>query len=242
MIDLHSHILPGIDDGAKTLEDAVELAKHSLACGVSHMVCTPHIHQGVFDNNVETITRSFDLLVNELRAQNVGLKIAFACEVRVTPDILSWVTQGSLPYIGEWEDKKALLLELPHSHIPPGIENLVRWLLKNGVQPIIPHHERNRDIIADPSRINMLKRLGCLFQVTAGAFIGRFNEQVQALAETLLQDDMITYVASDMHSLKRRPNDMMACKNAIERLTNSATANSLVFDVPSKITKNMDWH
>jgi protein-tyrosine phosphatase len=241
LIDLHSHILPGIDDGAKNLEEAVELAKHSVENGVSRMVCTPHIHQGIFDNNFSSISSAFDLLVNELRKQNIPLQIAFGSEVRVTPDIINWVTEGTLPFIGEWEDKKALLLELPHSHIPPGIENLVRWLLKNGVQPIIPHPERNREIIADPARINTLKRIGCLFQVTAGAFIGRFNEHVQSLAETLLQEKLITYVASDMHSLKRRPNDMLACRNAIEVLTDTETANSLVFDVPSTITKNMSW-
>lgn len=241
MIDLHSHILPGIDDGAKTLEDAVELAKHSFDCGVTHMVCTPHIHQGVFDNTLASITPAYDQLVAALKQQSIPLKLAYSCEVRVTPDILNWVNTHSLPYIGEWEGKKALLLEMPHSHIPPGIENLVRWLLKNNVQPIIPHPERNRDIIADPSRINQLKRIGCLFQVTAGAFIGRFNEQVQQLAEQLLAENVITYVASDMHSLHRRPNDMQACKDAITQLTDVDTANALVYDVPSRITANLTW-
>lgn len=241
MIDLHSHILPGIDDGAKTLEDAVALARHSHETGVSHMVCTPHIHQGVYDNNLATITPAYTQLVAALKEQQIPLKLAISCEVRVTPDILIWVTAASLPFIGEWKGNKALLLELPHSHIPPGIENLVRWLLKNNVQPIIPHPERNRDIIADYNRIHILQRIGCLFQVTAGAFTGRFNEQVQLVAERLLADKLITYVASDMHSLLRRPNDMFACKQAITELADSDTANALVYDVPLMISKNLNW-
>ncbi len=241
MIDLHSHILPGIDDGAKTLEDAVALAKHSCETGVTHMVCTPHIHQGVYDNNLATITPAFTQLVAALKEQQVPLKLAISCEVRVTPDILNWVTADSLPFIGEWKGNNALLLELPHSHIPPGIENLVRWLLKNNIQPIIPHPERNRDIIADYNRIHILQRIGCLFQVTAGAFTGRFNEQVQLVAERLLSDKLITYVASDMHSLLRRPNDMLACKQAITELADGDTANALVYDVPLMISKNLNW-
>ena len=233
--------MPGIDDGAKTLEDAVELASHSLESGVTHMVCTPHIHQGVFDNNLSSITTAYTSLVEALKARNIPLKLAYSCEVRITPDILSWVASDSLPFIGEWEGKKALLLELPHSHVPPGVENLVRWLLKNNIQPIIPHPERNRDIIADYNKINQLKRIGCLFQITAGAFIGRFNEQVQSLAERLLEDNLVSYVASDMHSLLRRPNDMHACKQAITELTNSDTANALVYDVPLSISKNLSW-
>lgn len=241
MIDLHSHILPGIDDGAKTLDEAIALAEHSVERGISHMVCTPHIHQGVFDNNIQSIELAFNHLTAALAERAIPLKMAYSCEIRITPDILNWVSQKSLPFLGEWEGKKALLLELPHSHIPPGVENLVRWLLKNDIQPIIPHPERNRDIIADYNRIHMLTRIGCIFQVTAGAFIGRFNDQVQAIAERLLSEHLIAYVASDMHSLLRRPNDMLACKNAITEISDSATASRLVYDIPLKITQNLHW-
>lgn len=241
MIDLHSHILPGIDDGAKTLDDAVVMAQHSVEVGVSHMVCTPHIHQGVFDNKLSTINPAFEQLVDALAQKKIPLKLALASEVRITPDILNWVAKGELPFLGEWEGKKALLLELPHSHIPPGVENLIKWLLKHNIQPIIPHPERNRDIIADYNRIHLLKRTGCLFQVTAGAFIGRFNDKVQTVAEQLLFDGLITYIASDMHSVNRRPNDMLACKTAVTQLANDTIAHQLLHDVPSRITQDTDW-
>jgi protein-tyrosine phosphatase len=233
--------LPGIDDGAKTLEDAIELARHSVSNGVTHMVCTPHIHQGIFDNNIASIELAYNQLTAALQQHSIALKLAYSCEIRITPDILTWVAQKSLPFIGEWEGKSALLLELPHSHIPPGVENLVRWLLKNNIQPIIPHPERNRDIIADYKRINILKQVGCIFQITAGAFIGRFNEKVQTIAERLLADGLIAYVASDMHSLQRRPNDMLACKQVLTQLADNATAQQLVYDVPFKITQNINW-
>jgi protein-tyrosine phosphatase len=241
LIDLHSHILPGIDDGASDIDEALDIARQSVDIGVTHMMCTPHINQGVFDNSSTTITPAFLSLKEALDYQNIPLKIAFACEVRISVDILPLVLQTKLPYIGEWNGKPCLLLELPHSHVPPGVENLIKWLLNNNVQPIIPHPERNRDIMADYSKLLFLKRLGCLFQVTAGVFASRFSEKSSELAEQMLEEDLIHYVASDTHSVKRRPNDMNAARDKISQLTNEACAKRLTQDTPALITQNIHW-
>lgn len=241
MIDLHSHILPGIDDGAKELSDSIAMAEQAVETGVTHMVCTPHILQGHYDNNHASINTAFEILVEGLANSNCPLKIDFASEVRITPEILQWVSRNKIPYLGKWQDKDVLLLELPHSHIPAGTDNLLRWLSKNNVQVVIAHPERNRDIIADYNKIRMLKRTGCLFQVTAGSFTGRFSDAVKDIAMKMLEEDTVTYIASDMHNLDRRPNDMGAAFDLLSELVGTEKANSLTLDIPSQITQNNQW-
>jgi protein-tyrosine phosphatase len=241
LIDLHSHILPGIDDGANTLSDALAMAEQSIACGVTHMVCTPHIHQGVFSNSLETIKPVFDTFVTELHDRELPLKLAFSCEVRLCPEVMRWVSDIQLPYLGRWNKQPVLLLELPHSHVPPGVENLVKWLHKNRIQTVIPHPERNRDIIADYRKASHLKALGCLFQVTAGAFTGRFSDKVYQTASRLLNDDYIDYISSDTHSVKRRPNDMGAAYQYLVDAVGTEKATRLTHDVAATITEHTVW-
>lgn len=241
MIDLHSHILAGIDDGAKELADSLAMAEQAVEVGVTHMVCTPHIHQGYFDNDSTTIESAFNDLVESLQQASCPLSIAFASEVRITPEIMVWVKTNKIPFLGTWQGKNVLLLELPHSHIPAGTDNLLRWLSKNNVQVVIAHPERNRDIIADYNKIMMLKRVGCLFQVTAGSFTGRFNDAVKSTALKMLDDDIVSYIASDTHSLDRRPNDMGEARHLLTELVGTEKANSLTLDIPSQITQNQKW-
>ena len=241
MIDLHSHILPGIDDGAADLAASLAMAEQSVAVGVTHMVCTPHIHQGYFDNDPSTISQAYQSLVSHLAQAQCPLKLSFAAELRITPDIMLWHKTGQIPFLGRWHDKDVMLLELPHSHIPPGTEHLLRWLLKNNIQPVIAHPERNREIIANPERIYMLKRIGCLFQITAGAFIGRFSDAVRETARVFLQKDLITYVASDTHSIHRRPNDMDKAYMEVAALNGKDCAQRLFKTIPWLITQGNQW-
>lgn len=208
MIDIHSHILPGIDDGARSLDIALEMAQQAVDCGVIHMVCTPHIHKGYFDNSPSTIKPVFDEFVKAVKAAAIPLTLSYAAEVRVNELIPVWFKQGELPFIGELSDKKILLLEMPHSHVPQGLETLVKWLLRNNVQPLIAHPERNRELLAEPTKFSWLQRQGCLFQVTAGALTGRFGDNVAQFALSLMQRKAFHVVASDTHDLVRRPNDM----------------------------------
>lgn len=241
MIDLHSHILPGIDDGARDLNETVALAKHALDQGVTHMVCTPHIHTGVFDNTQKTIEEAFEVVVNELRANNVNLALSYSCEVRIGAELTNWIINSKLPLLGIWGGKPALLLELPHSHIPAGADSLINWLLRKGIQPIIPHPERNRDILSNYNKATWLKSLGVLFQATAGAFTGTFGERVSDTAYQMLDDNLIAYVASDMHNLKRRPNEMAEAYKAVSHFIGVLIANRLFIETPRAITSNTVW-
>ncbi|WP_371194958.1 tyrosine-protein phosphatase [Glaciecola sp. SC05] len=241
MIDLHSHLLPGIDDGPRTIEDTVELARQSLDQGVTHMICTPHIHIGVFDNNRESIKDVFDSTVNTLRESEISIRLSYSCEVRIGVEITDWILQSKIPLLGFWEGKAALLLELPHSHIPAGADSLIKWLLKNNIQPIIPHPERNRDILENYDRATWLKSLGVLFQATAGSFTGTFGSNVESLVWRMLNDNLFAYVASDMHNLSKRPNEMSKAYKAVLNQNGESMAKNLFVNTPKKITLQTIW-
>ena len=234
MIDLHCHILPGIDDGAKDIDESLALVQAAIDDGISHIVCTPHIQIGRFDNNLTTISSAFDNLVAAVKQKNLTIDLAFAAEVRICPEIMLLAKQGKLPFIGKWCDdsgqvKDVLLLELPHSHIPAGTEQLITWLHKNNIIPMIAHPERNRDIIADFTKFKRLSKLNCLFQITAASLCGDFGEVPQQISEQLLIDDEVTIIATDAHSIKRRPPKLTQAKLAAANIIGEEKSPSACF-------------
>ncbi|NQY62881.1 MAG: capsular biosynthesis protein [Alteromonadaceae bacterium] len=232
MIDLHCHILPGIDDGAKELDDSLALINAAISNGITHMLCTPHIQLGRFDNTLDTILTAFELVQQQVIAQALKIHLAFAAEVRLCPEIMILAKQAKLPFIGKWQGKHVLLLELPHSHIPPGTEQLIKWLHKNDIIPMIAHPERNRDILADYSKLKMLIRMDCLFQLTASSVVGDFGEGPQQVAEKMLSDDLVNIIATDAHNLKRRPPKLAEGKMAAVKIVGEEKAQQLVYDTP----------
>lgn len=235
MIDLHSHILPGIDDGARDTEMSLAMAQQAVDAGISYMMCTPHMHWGTFDNDGTIIEPVFNQLRRDISAAGIPLTLGWAAEVRLNEMVPVWYKTQKIPFLGKWKGKNVLLLELPHSHIPAGADQLIKWLIANGVQPLIPHPERNRDVWERPEKIRWLRNLGCMFQVTAGALTGRFGEVVQDISLGMLDDDLIDLVASDTHDIKRRPNDMRDAFEIVSQQSNEEMARKLFVDIPGKI-------
>lgn len=234
MIDIHSHIIPGIDDGARSIDIALNMAQQAVDCGVTHMACTPHIHKGYFDNNFASIEKAFVVLKEGVESLGLPLSLSYAAEVRVNEAIPLWVKEKQLPFLGIFNGKSVLLLEMPHSHIPPGIDSLIRWLLKHDVQPLIAHPERNRELLAEQHKFAWLQRTGCMFQVTAGALTGRFGEKVQKFAHVLMHERAFQVVASDTHDILRRPNDMGAARELLTNFDAEFAYQTLV-KTPSRI-------
>ena len=235
MIDLHSHILPGIDDGARDLEQSLRLARAMVEEGITHCVATPHIHPGRFPNTPQTITPAYRQLKEALVRHNIPLQLGVAAEIRLTDEILLMVAQKQVPYLGRWQGEKVLLLEMPHSHIPVGIEQLIRWLLKQGIRPMIAHPERNKDILRDFSKVQPLAKLGCLFQVTAGSVAGHFGEGAMQRSQQLLERDMVTILATDTHHEERRPPVLATGRRAAEALVGESKSWDLVLHHPKLI-------
>lgn len=241
MIDLHSHILAGIDDGARSISESIELAKQSVDSGVTSMVCTPHIHFGKYDNSIESINEAFEQFVDACSKETVALNLSYSCEVRICIEITSLIKSRKLPFLGYVDGKSALLLELPHSHIPVGTETLIKWLIENDIQPVIPHPERNREIMDNYSKLNWLKSFGCIFQITAGSITGSFRDKAQKLAWYMLEQKLAAYVASDLHSINKRPNEMGIARKQVESHFGSRYATEIFYDIPKSITHSTEW-
>lgn len=235
MIDLHCHLLPAIDDGATTVAQALELARAAVADGITHQVATPHIHIGRYANDIHTIESAFAALQRELEQHAIPLQLGWAAEVRLSDDLPALLESNRLPFLGEWGGDRVLLLELPHSHIPPGIDRLIAWMLGKGVRPMIAHPERNRAVLRNFSAVLPLVRQGCLMQVTAGAVAGHFGAGAATRARELLQEGMVTILATDAHHLERRPPRLSEGRRAAEAIVGESRAWDLVLHYPGLI-------
>ena len=182
MIDIHSHILPGIDDGAKDLSESLALLNIAQNDGITHMVATPHIHIGRFNNSASQLYSELVNLKAQALVNNINIKLAVAAEVRLDVELMSLVLSNKLPFIGTLNSVNYLLLELPHSHVPQGYDKFINWLAKQNIKVIIPHPERNRDIQANPFYIERLKQLGCEFQLTASSIEGAWGETAKIIS------------------------------------------------------------
>ncbi len=237
MIDIHTHILPGIDDGAKDLTESLALLKLAENDGITHMVATPHIHVGRFDNAIAQIQNDLQSLKQEALKEGINVKLAAAAEVRLDIELMAMVMANKLPFIGKIADKNVLLLELPHSHMPQGYDKFIQWLAKKNIRVIIPHPERNRDIQSNLYYIQHLKQLGCDFQLTASSIEGEWGENAQTIALQMLKDGLVNYVASDAHSVKRRPPILSQARNTVAQLIGEEQATALFVTNPLQLTE-----
>ncbi len=144
--------------------------------------------------------------------------MAIAGEVRISDELLLQIPQKKVPFLGEWRGKKVLLLELPHSHIPPGSEKLVKWLLNQGIVPINPFVE-----------------MGCLFQLTAMSVSGDFGRQSEQRSLQMLEKGWVTILATDAHNIKHRPPVLSEGFEAAKRIIGEVSARALVVDNPHMI-------
>ncbi len=205
MIDIHNHLLPGIDDGAPDIATSVAMARIAVDDGIRHLVCTPHVQPGRFDNNLDSIAAALDMFRDALLDHGIPLQVVAAAEVHFGLEVMVGVKQSSLPFVGEWQGRKVLLLELPHGEVPVGAERLTSWLLDNGVLPLLAHPERNRGFIAKPAKLKPFLEQGCLLQLTASSLTGRFGQGARQLAEELLTEGLVTVMATDAHNCEFRP-------------------------------------
>lgn len=239
MIDIHSHILPGIDDGAKSIDESLALIKMAQNDGITHMVATPHIHLGRFDNSISQLENDLLVLKRHVKAANIMMNLAVAAEVRLDIGLMSLAMANKLPFIGKVEGVNYLLLELPHSHVPSGYDKFIMWLTQHNIKAIIPHPERNRDIQANTFYIEHLKQLGCEFQLTASSIEGLWGDKAKQISEAMLKADLVHYVASDAHSVKRRPPILSKAKKSISNLVGVEKADALFTTHPWRLTQSL---
>lgn len=198
MLDFHSHILPGLDDGAPDLDTALEMAKIAVAEGITEMVATPHYIEGSMENNRELILGHVEKFQKVLKHEEIPLRILPGCEVYLSPTTPDLLRQGVLMTIND--RFKYILVELPMQSIPNYLDDIIFDIKLQGVTPIIAHPERNLELGARPEKVLVLVEKGCLLQLNAGSFTGLYGSKVIKTAELLAENGLVHLLGTDAHS------------------------------------------
>jgi protein-tyrosine phosphatase len=202
MIDLHTHLLPGIDDGAKSLEESIKIIKKGSEIGITSICITPHISISFNMSSSEKILEKFSELQKSAAKQKINVKLYLGSEIDLRIDFHFW---RSLPFFFLNNMHKYLFLELPLGEFPLFAEKMLFSILIEGASPILAHPERSLNNEKDFERIEKLKASGILTQINAGSLSGGFGKKIQKSAERLLKEDLVDMVASDVHDLTKRP-------------------------------------
>ncbi len=234
MIDIHCHILPDIDDGPRSLDETIAMARTALKNGIHTVVATPHTENGIYCNNFTKIQQSVAEVRKALRGNGILLKIISGAEVHACPGLVDLVKNGEAVTINN--DGKYLLLELPSMAIPHEIKDEIFNLKLHGITPIIAHPERNLVFQQDPGRLEEFIRMGVICQVTASSITGELGKETQKCAETMLRSRLLHVIASDSHSVSHRPqNFQMAVEKAGEIMGSRKEAEDMVNHTPAAI-------
>lgn len=235
MIDLHCHLLPGVDDGPQDAEQALALARASVAQGIRAAVLTPHLHPGRYSAGRARLRAVFDDLVSLLAAHGVPLDLRLACEMRVCAETVALLRAGQVAFVGRVGAERVLLVEFPHDRLPPGSLELMRHLVAQGIRPLIAHPERNRAVMRQPELIRPFVDVGCWLQLTAASVTGEFGAGAQRAARHLVDEELAWVLATDAHNLGHRPPRLAEGRAVLVDWAGESIARRMVSDRPAQI-------
>jgi protein-tyrosine phosphatase len=238
MVDLHCHLLPGIDDGPEMLDEAMALVEHAVSGGILRAIVTPHILPGRYENTLSRIHEAAARFRTYLNERRIPLEIGYAAEIRIGPDVLTLADRGELPTLGTVDGYGIVLIEFPDSHILPGSAELVAAMLERKLRPLIAHPERNKDVMHDVERIAPFVQSGCWLQLTAGSVTGVFGPRCREVSRQLLQRGWVTVLASDAHNMAARMPELEPGRRAAEKIVGERASWLLVRDTPAQIAAN----
>lgn len=195
-VDFHSHLVPGIDDGSKSLDESVELVTALQIMGFSRIITSPHIFPGTYNNTPEIIRSGVTALNEELSARSIDMIVEPAAEYYIDETFMDKVESGDLLTFGS----NYLLFEFSFVFMPPNFAELAFQLNSKGIKPILAHPERY-PFLHSPKleKYRKLKDAGVYFQLNIASLTGHYSKQVKKIAEKLITDEMIDFVATDMH-------------------------------------------
>ena len=232
MIDLHCHLLPGIDDGAPDLETALAMARIAVDDGITVTACTPHIHPGVYDNTGEGIKAAIAALQAELDRAGIALKLVCGADAHIDGALVEGLRSGR---VSRLNDTRYFLFEPPHHVAPPRMEDVVFDVMAAGYWPLLTHPERLTWIEDHYDTVVRLADRGVLMQITAGSVEGRFGKRPTYWAERMLDEGLVHILATDAHNLRNRKPILSVARDLVAERLGEDEATAMVTTRPRAI-------
>ncbi|WP_085990880.1 tyrosine-protein phosphatase [Oceanobacillus senegalensis] len=216
MIDIHSHILPGIDDGSKSFEDSLQLAKAAIDEGIQTIIATPHHQNGKYRNEKRDIIQLTKELNEAFQQHDIPLNVLPGQETRLHGEMVEEWRSGKLLTLAE--HTKYIFVELPHDHVPRYAKRLLFEIQLEGLIPIVVHPERNVEMMEHPSILYDMVEKGILTQITAASVVGRFGKKTKKRTHQLIENNLTHFIASDAHNTTSRGFFMEKAYSEVEKV------------------------
>jgi protein-tyrosine phosphatase len=236
LIDLHCHLLPGVDDGSKNLAMSLEMARLACADGITTVVCTPHILPTVYENKGPEIKASVTVLQRALLTAGIQLDLLSGADVHMVPDLLSRLADGRIITLA---DSRYLLLEPPHHVMPPQFDDCIFRLQSAGFVAVLTHPERLSWIGSQFPLIRRMVRMGLWIQLTAGSLTGRFGRRARYWTERMLDQGLCHVIATDAHDTSTRPPHLARAQAMVEHRLGAAEAANIFRIRPRGVIDNV---
>jgi len=233
MIDLHSHILPGLDDGAQSIDESLEMAHMAARDGTTVLVATPHQFDGIYNVPRAAILEGVRALQKRLNEERIDLRILPGADVHVEPDLSQRLRNGEALALADGD--RYLLVEFPSDVVPRALLDVLFDLRAYGLTPIITHPERNFEVQEGPGLMREFIESGSLAQLTAGGVTGRFGERAEQCAHELLRRRLAHLVASDAHSPRHRRPGLSEARETVAELLGDGDAQEIFVHRPEKV-------
>ncbi|ULM95695.1 tyrosine protein phosphatase [Peribacillus frigoritolerans] len=202
MIDIHCHILPGVDDGSADMNESLNMARKAAEAGITHIFATPHHLNEKYVNIKSDIIDRAVRLNESFQLENIPLTIHLGQEVRIHRDLFISLEKEEILTLDD--NGRYLLLELPSGSVPTYTQEVIYELLLKGITPIIVHPERNKELIENHKLLFELVQEGALTQITSGSIIGNFGKNIQSFSKKIIEHNLAHFIATDAHNIGTR--------------------------------------
>ena len=236
MIDIHCHILPGVDDGPDNLGTAVKMAEQALNSGIDTIIATPHFLTMVYDTNLAKLGQATRLLCDALAHRDIKLRIFTGAEIRLAHNVCELIDNGMLPSLA---GSCYYLFELPDIFIKDSIIRVLRQMRDRGIVPVIAHPERNHTIMKNPGIIRDLKFEKAKFQLTGQSVVGKNGKLSKTIARQMILDDTADFIASDGHDLEFRKPCLNNLYKVVNKISNKRMAQKILIENPKCILETV---
>jgi protein-tyrosine phosphatase len=233
LIDIHNHILPGLDDGAGSWNQSIAMARVAVEDGISEIVCTPHWVPGKYENTRPIILERFAEFRIHLMEHNIPLTVHPGAELRLDASLPEKIPAGELLTIND--GGSYALIELPEEALPGNIEDFFWRLQLQKIKLIISHVERNAALRQDPNRLCRWVETGILTQITAASLLEEFSADIRDFSLQLLEHRMVHMVVSDSHGLRMRTPKLSGARKVIEEMLGRDMAHQITLEIPKRI-------